>query len=314
MSEPINFWGAFWLLIVLVPLMLVWGFTIVDIFRRDDMSGLAKAGWLVVVLVLPLVGTLAYLLLRPTRTAAAQARPDAEPQDPGPQYSATNRAEQLHLLAELHDRGKLSDPEFSAEKARLAAAPVLGSEAFVAATLGAPAAIGTSASDGFGSGRPVGGDVGAPVRSGAPADTGSDRAAASSANAGRPTAGGRPAKNGSRNARADGAGRARNARSGNAAGSAKNARSAGSTGPARNSMADDGASRAMEPEPASSPDPATPPTATPATGTGDGPDPKRTDPIITRMAAPDLTAQGIPMGTPANGNAPIPPMADTAKR
>ncbi|MEV0395699.1 PLD nuclease N-terminal domain-containing protein [Polymorphospora rubra] len=132
MSEGIGFWEAFWLLIIFIPLLLVWGFAIVDIFRRSDMSGLAKAFWMVAVVLMPFVGTLLYLLFRPARETAAAAGPaPAEPvrhPDDGPQYAPQNRAEQLRLLADLHDRGKLSDPEFSAEKARLAAVPVAGAE------------------------------------------------------------------------------------------------------------------------------------------------------------------------------------------
>ena len=36
-----------------------------------------------------------------------------------PQYSPSSTAEQLKVLADLHDRGKLSDSEFASEKARI---------------------------------------------------------------------------------------------------------------------------------------------------------------------------------------------------
>ena len=35
-----------------------------DIFRSDDMSGAAKAGWTMLVVILPLVGVLVYLIAR----------------------------------------------------------------------------------------------------------------------------------------------------------------------------------------------------------------------------------------------------------
>jgi uncharacterized membrane protein YhaH (DUF805 family) len=48
---------------LLVPLIVVWVIGLVDIVRRDS-SRQAKAGWIIVVLLLPFVGTLVYFLLR----------------------------------------------------------------------------------------------------------------------------------------------------------------------------------------------------------------------------------------------------------
>jgi hypothetical protein len=42
---------------------VIWAF--IDNFRRPDHSGWAKAGWALVILVLPLLGTLIYLIARP---------------------------------------------------------------------------------------------------------------------------------------------------------------------------------------------------------------------------------------------------------
>ena len=46
-----------------IPLLVVWAVAIVDIARRDLPPGL-KAGWIMVVLLLPFVGTLVYFLMR----------------------------------------------------------------------------------------------------------------------------------------------------------------------------------------------------------------------------------------------------------
>ena len=46
-----------------IPLLVVWVVGIVDIVRRDLPPG-TKAGWILIVLLLPFVGTLAYFLLR----------------------------------------------------------------------------------------------------------------------------------------------------------------------------------------------------------------------------------------------------------
>ena len=48
--------------------MLIWMFIMVfaDIFRRKDLSGGAKAGWVLLIFILPLIGILIYLIARPS--------------------------------------------------------------------------------------------------------------------------------------------------------------------------------------------------------------------------------------------------------
>ena len=115
-----SFWNAFFLLLIYIPLLMVWGFAVLDIFRRDDIHGVAKAVWLVVVIVLPFIGTLIYLLMRPAGATQEErvAIEDAS-RNFVQKYSPTSAAEEIKTLADLHDRGKLTDAEFASEKARL---------------------------------------------------------------------------------------------------------------------------------------------------------------------------------------------------
>jgi phospholipase D-like protein len=48
--------------------MAIWIFITVfaDIFRRRDISGGAKAGWVVLIVIVPFFGALIYIALRPT--------------------------------------------------------------------------------------------------------------------------------------------------------------------------------------------------------------------------------------------------------
>jgi hypothetical protein len=50
--------------------MLIWMFigVFADIFRRHDLSGGAKAGWVLLIFILPLFGILIYLIARPSLT------------------------------------------------------------------------------------------------------------------------------------------------------------------------------------------------------------------------------------------------------
>ncbi|GAA2362921.1 hypothetical protein Cme02nite_41330 [Catellatospora methionotrophica] len=115
-----DFWDVFWLLLIFIPLLLIWGFAIVDIFRRDDLSGWLKALWVVVVILLPFLGTLIYLIFRqPGATPQERQAMDQASREFVEKYSPSDSAQQLRLLSDLHDRGKLTDVEFAEEKTRL---------------------------------------------------------------------------------------------------------------------------------------------------------------------------------------------------
>ena len=63
------FWVLLWWWVLFsIFFAVIWAF--VDNFRRPDHSGWAKAGWALVILVLPLLGTLIYLIARPADALA----------------------------------------------------------------------------------------------------------------------------------------------------------------------------------------------------------------------------------------------------
>jgi Phospholipase_D-nuclease N-terminal len=60
------FWTvAMFFLLLLVAVIIAW--CLFDNFRRADHSGLAKAGWTLLILWLPLIGCLIYAATRPAR-------------------------------------------------------------------------------------------------------------------------------------------------------------------------------------------------------------------------------------------------------
>jgi Phospholipase_D-nuclease N-terminal len=60
------------LIIAAVILFLImWVRAVIDVWRRRDLSGAAKAGWTIFMLILPFIGLLVYYMLRPSD---AQAR------------------------------------------------------------------------------------------------------------------------------------------------------------------------------------------------------------------------------------------------
>ena len=59
--------NIFWTLlmfagIVILIFLIIWA--LIDNFRRDDHGGLAKAGWCLVIIFLPFIGTLIYYITR----------------------------------------------------------------------------------------------------------------------------------------------------------------------------------------------------------------------------------------------------------
>ena len=58
------FWVMlWWFMLLTVFFAVIWAF--VDNFRRRDHHGWAKAGWALLILMLPLVGMMIYLIARP---------------------------------------------------------------------------------------------------------------------------------------------------------------------------------------------------------------------------------------------------------
>lgn len=116
-------WFFLWILWIFLLIRVI-----MDIFRSQDLSGAAKAGWLILTIVLPLVGVLVYLLVRGGTMA------DREVQQAHTQEEAFRAyvrdaaregggADELAKLADLHDRGVISDADFERGKERILSRP-----------------------------------------------------------------------------------------------------------------------------------------------------------------------------------------------
>lgn len=96
-----------------------------DIFRSRDLSNWGKALWMLFIIVIPYIGVLAYLIVR-GHTMHEHREQDRSQVEAFRRFEAGGGAssspvDELAKLAELHDRGKLSDEEFERAKARLLA-------------------------------------------------------------------------------------------------------------------------------------------------------------------------------------------------
>jgi hypothetical protein len=117
------FWSMlyFFLFFIWIWLLIV---VFSDIFRSPDLSGWGKALWTIFVIVVPYLGVFVYLIARGHKMqehAVAQAqRQDAAMR----QYvqsvatPGTGAADEIARLADLHDKGVISDAEFEQAKAK----------------------------------------------------------------------------------------------------------------------------------------------------------------------------------------------------
>ncbi len=103
-----------WMLIVFFWTMVIWMFiaAFADVFRRNDLSGWAKAAWSLAFIFLPLLGILIYLIVRP-RDLPADTWPASGYAQPG--ASATD---DIAKAQQLLQSGAINQEEFDQLKRR----------------------------------------------------------------------------------------------------------------------------------------------------------------------------------------------------
>jgi len=97
-----------------------------DLFRDHQLSGWAKAGWVLFVFVVPLLGMLVYLIARGEGMRERAVKEQADMRRHMDDYiretaGGSSSVDELHKLSELKDKGAISDAEFERAKAKLLA-------------------------------------------------------------------------------------------------------------------------------------------------------------------------------------------------
>ena len=119
--------SVFWTLLEIF-LFIIWIWLLIavfgDIFRSRDMGGVAKALWVIFVIVIPLVGVLVYLIARGGsmhERAAQQAEQQQQAFQAYVQQAAgsTSAADEVAKLADLKASGAITEEEFQAGKAKI---------------------------------------------------------------------------------------------------------------------------------------------------------------------------------------------------
>ena len=92
---------------------------LVDIFRRDDIGGWGKAGWVVFVIVVPFLGVLIYLIAQHDgmrERSMKQAQTQQAAMDQYVRDTAGGSASEIAKAKELLDSGAITQAEFEAIK------------------------------------------------------------------------------------------------------------------------------------------------------------------------------------------------------
>jgi Short C-terminal domain/Phospholipase_D-nuclease N-terminal len=119
------FWTMLWffLFVAWIYLLII---VVTDIFRSDDMSGWAKALWVLFVVIVPWLGILVYLIARGDKMSARAASDYKRRDEEMRAYvrdaagsSGTGTADELTKLAALRDSGTITADEFEQQKAKL---------------------------------------------------------------------------------------------------------------------------------------------------------------------------------------------------
>src|ERR1700733_8009634 len=112
----------FFLFIIWIWLLIT---VFMDIFRSQDMGGVAKALWVIFVIIIPFLGVFVYLIARGGKMHERAAAAAAEHQRQFDSYvrqaagtEGADTATQLSKLADLKTQGVITDAEFDTQKAK----------------------------------------------------------------------------------------------------------------------------------------------------------------------------------------------------
>jgi hypothetical protein len=124
MAADYPFLDVFWsMLIFFCWVIWIWVVitVLIDVFRRDDISGWVKAIWVVFVVILPWLGVLIYLIVEHKGMQERSVRQAQEQQQAFDSYvreAAGGSASEIAKAKELLDAGTITQAEFDAIKQR----------------------------------------------------------------------------------------------------------------------------------------------------------------------------------------------------
>ena len=122
-------YGNFLLDIFSIFLFVVWFWLLItvarDLFRRGDVPGLAKAVWVILLLVFPYFGVLIYLISQGRGIAERQSQLAQRVRTDLRQMVGFSIADEIEKLDRLKNAGSISNEEFARLRARTVQSPAI---------------------------------------------------------------------------------------------------------------------------------------------------------------------------------------------
>ncbi|GHB74015.1 membrane protein [Streptomyces cirratus] len=119
----LNFFWTMLLIFLWVLWFMLLFRVIADIFRDDALSGWGKAGWTVLVILLPFLGVFVYLIARGRGMGEREFSRAQQQEQAFRSYvresAGPSHADELAKIAELKNRGDLTPAEYEQAKAKI---------------------------------------------------------------------------------------------------------------------------------------------------------------------------------------------------
>jgi hypothetical protein len=109
-----SFGSVLWAMVVFFAwVAAIWLFIALfsDIFRRNDLSGGAKAGWILLLFIVPFLGALIYIVARPKMTEQDRQIIEQQ-QEIQRRITGYSPADEVEKLGKLRDSGDISAEEY----------------------------------------------------------------------------------------------------------------------------------------------------------------------------------------------------------
>jgi Short C-terminal domain/Phospholipase_D-nuclease N-terminal len=109
--------------VVTVFLFVVWFWLLIivfsDLFRRQDISGWAKALWVIVLLVFPYLGVFGYMIFQGKGMAERSSQQAQQTRDELRRVVGFSVADEIKKLDQLKKSGAITEEEFTRLRAKL---------------------------------------------------------------------------------------------------------------------------------------------------------------------------------------------------
>jgi hypothetical protein len=119
-TNSYTFWDGIFSLIAfffLFTFLMIFISLFGDIFRRNDLTGGAKAGWVLLLVVLPFLGSLIYMIVRP-KVTQQDVQMMAQAEAANKAVAGVSTADELTKLQQLKDSGAITEAQYQDLKAK----------------------------------------------------------------------------------------------------------------------------------------------------------------------------------------------------